>query len=668
MTEQEAIKEIILDGVRCTVTNPNGAIEFSDLVRWPQKLQFGDPSMDDNDLLSSLQVSNLSGGSGVLDWKEGTDEGRFYFGTMYGRFNSQITKPAFFTNNAAGGAEGSGNMHALGEMWSDTVNDHLIIYTAGSGVRRGLVNGASSSHGFTTAGVDEVCNTLVNGVPVGPGVSFQGQHSEEVFFIPQGNNGYATLIDSGTSLVEDTNFRFVSFTVWDNKLLGVTTGGRIYRCTDPDFGGAGPDWVEYDLTYSLSKSYRIRKIINYFDRRDEPCAFIITDRDMWQFDPDGPELFRIEQGWPSHKYHGKAATVWNSQLFIAVGMSVKRYTGGTWMNVGLDRDNGLPAEYQGHIVELVAGINGVYALVQGEQNDSIYGSKSSIHEFNGSGWQCIWTDDTAVPSSIQYHASLATTAFTVTGLMITQSGGVLTMILSTAGTDDHMYSSPMSMTDANPRAGIGSGQVFGSGMYYYLELPEFDGGMTGYTNIGNAIQFYLEEPISTGVTDALRDTFKILYKVDRGEWVEAYSTLANPGRYAISLGDLVDGTTFTEGLAFEKIQFRYEIHRAGSYNADKPMILTNFVFSFLKTMQSNDAFTIGIETKNGAADGSMGAMDFQDFLDSLTTIKRFTSLVVNGVPYRVYVSQNKGTRILGNAQAGIRQMSLVEVPETGFSV
>jgi hypothetical protein len=667
MTEREGIKEVIIDGVRCPISNPQGFVEFSDLVRWPQKLQFGDPSMDDNDLLSSLQVSNLSGGLGVYDWKEGVDEGRFYMGTCYARFNGQFTKPPYAANNAAGSIEGTGNKWVLGEMWSDSIGDFIVIYMAGSGVRRGLIDGTSVLHPLTTSGVDEVCNNLANGDPVGPGVSFQGTRSEEVFFIPQGNNGYAVLIDTGTTLVEDTAYKFVSFTVWDNKLIGVTTGGRIYRCTDPGLPGTtAPTWTLYDVTYALSKSYRIRKVINYFDRRDQPCIFILTDRDMWQFDPDGPELFRIESGWPSHKYHAKAACVWNSQLFIATGMSVKRYTGGTWMSVGLDRDNGIPTEYQGHIVELVSGINGVYALVQGDKTDATYGGKSSIFEFNGSGWQCIWSDDSAVPSSIQYRSTLATTAYTVTGMCITQSGGVLTLVFSTAGSDDHMYTMPLSMEDANPRAGIGAGQVFGDGLYYYLELPDFDGGMTGYTNIGNAIQFFLEEPYEITVGD--RDTFKVLYRHDREDWHLAKSTLAIPGRYYQGLGDPILGTSLTEGLAFEKIQFRFEIHRGATYNADKPMVMTNFVFSFLKTMQSNDAFTLGIETKNGSSDGRYSAEEFQDFLDGLTTIKRFTSLVVNGHTYRVYISQNKGTRVLGDSQAGIRQLSIVEIPETGFSV
>lgn len=671
MTERDALKEVILDGIRCSILNPDGAVNFSDLVRFQQKVLFGDPSKDDNDLLSAWQMSDHSGGSGVYELKEGTDTNRFFFGTTSTRFPGAMTKPPFVGDNSAGSIEGSGNKHVLGEMWSDSIGDFIVIYTAGSGVRRGLVNGADVTHRFTVTGVDEVCNTLANGVPVGPGCAFQGQHSEEVFFIPQGNNGYAMLIDTGTTLTEDTNYKFVSFTVWDNKLLGITTGGRLYYCTDPDFGGAGPDWTLYDVTYALSKSYRIRKLINFFDRRDEPCVYILTDRDIWQFDPDGPELFRIDFGWPSHKYHGNAACVWNGQLFVATGMSVFRYTGATWMPVGLDRDDGMPSEYHGHIVELVAGMNAIYALVQGDATDSDYGSKSSIHEFTGTGWHCIWTDDTAVPSTIQYHGTLATTATTVTGMVLTQSGistataPISTLVFSTAGTDDHVYCMALGATMANPRVEIRHGQLYGSGMYYYFETGEFDADMMGYIKIGNAVQFYLEEPRSIG-TPSKRDTFKVLYRVDRGSWVELASTFAVPGRYSYPMGDTITGTAFKQGVSFERIQFRFEIHRAGSYDADKPMMLTNVVFSFLKTVSSNDAFMLAIDTKNGSNDGTYGPIEFQDFLDGLTSIKRFTSLVVAGVPYRVYVSQNKGTRHTGDAQLGIREMSIVEIP-TGLS-
>ncbi len=681
--ENVSIHEILLDGVRCPLSGRDGAVTFSDLARFQTKILFGDPSKDDNDLLSVWQMSDGSGGSGVLDLKEGTDQGRFSMGTAYWRFPGQLTKPPYVSNNAAGGLEGSGNKIVLGEMWSADQNDYIIIYEAGGGVRRGLINGTVVSHMLNSSFPDAVANSYPFGTTaVGPGVAFQGAADKEWFFIPLGNAGYAWLTDTNddTTVNGSSIYNFTSFAVWDSKLIGVTTGGRLYYTRDPDENDDGTGvvtWTPYDVTYSLSRSYRIRKMISYYDRGDRPALFILTDRDMWQFDPDGPELFRIDFGWPSHRYHAQAACVWNGQLLVALGMAVFRYTGGTWMPIGLDRDNGLPAEYKGHIVELVAGQNSVYALVQSDVDDAVYGSKSSIHEWSGSGWQCIWNDDTDVPSDDAYRATLATTALTVTGLIVTQSGtgsgqqSIQTLVFSTAGSDDHIYTMPLSAEWANPRSGVLVGQLFGDGDYYYLETGEFDADMEQYTKIGNAIQFTIEEPNTDGVTDDERDTFRVLHRVDRGDWVEICSVTANAGRYAYPLGDLIDTTTAQyEGIPFERIQFRFEIIRAATTNIDKPMILTNFVFSFLKTVSSNDAFTVAIDCSNGAMgpSGYLTPTEFAAFIDGLTNTKRFVNFKVNNLDdvdtegYRVFVSQNKGTRYAGDAEGNIRQLSIVQIP------
>jgi hypothetical protein len=653
-----AIREVILDGVRCPLAGTDGRVQFSDLARFQPKMLFGDPSKDDNDLLSSWQIDNLAGGHGVFDMKEGTDAGRYWLGSMATRFPGQITKPPFVSFSQLSTLEGTGDKMVLGEMWSIDHLEFFVVFTAGLTVRRGWINNGLLS---TFSGFPSSAGNLTT-LPVNPGVAFQGTHNEERFFIPQGNAGYATITDSSTSVSEFSDPKFRSFTVWDNKLVGITTGGRLYKTTD------GTTWIAYDLTFALSKSYAVRDLVNFYDRRDEPTIYVITGRDVWQFDPAGPELFRIDYGWAGHPHHGLASVNWNGQLYIAVGMAVLRYTGGTWMPVGLDRDDGL-GEYQGYIVALVGGTNALYAMVQGAGADTEYGTKSSIHEYSGSGWQMIWSDDTAVPASDQHHGTLATTAATLKGMVVTQSGGEQTLVWGTGGSDDKIYTMPLNLGFANPRAGIRRGQLFGSGDYYYLETPEFDADMLGYVKINNALQYYLEEPITTGVTDDQRDTLRWLYRADRSDWEVLDERLAKEGRYvapfgtALDVGDGVpaDGATnLYTGLDWEIIQLRFEVRRAFTYHPDKPFVLTNMAMSFLKTVGSNDAFTFAIDCKNGSGDYSPA--ELAAFIDNLTTIKRFCVLQVGGFAYRVFISQNAGDRYSGDVPDNLRSLSVVEIP------
>jgi hypothetical protein len=506
-------------------------------------------------------------------------------------------------------------------------------------------------------------------VPVQKGVNFQGTAAEEYFFIPQGNNGYATITETSVAPTEYAAPKFKSFAIWDNKLIGVTTGGRLYYTLD------AATWVAYDLTFQLSESYYIRGIVNFFDRRDEPCLYIITGRDLWQFDPDGPELFRIDFGWPTHPHHGEAFCVWQGQLYIAVGMDVFRYTSGTWMAIGLARDNGLPLEYQGYIKDLIPGYNAMYAVVQAQDQGSRYGAISSIQEFTGNGWHTVWTQDTAVPAADSDHATLNQTPYTMNWATVTRSGGVYTLIFGTQGSDDKLYGGTLSTSFANPRAMIGGGLYAGDGLYYYTESGWFDADMEGYTKIANAYQITIEEPLDpTGlpVGDAYRHTIRILSRVDDGDWTLLGSTLARPGRYSFPFGNAIGiekptpghpDTTLYQGVSWEKIQFRLEILRGATSNLDKPAIITNQVFSFLKTVSSNDSFQVTVDTRMGSlGDEPMGPTELQEYIDTLTSIKRFALMKLGQYTYRVFVAQNGGTRYGSDAQQGLRSLSLVEIP------
>jgi hypothetical protein len=660
-----ALGYIELGGVICPLAGGAKDITFQDLARFQPRVLFGNPGKDDNDLLSSWQMGNFSGGHGVAIL-EATDEARFEMGTLYARFPGMITKPPFVSANSAGALEGTGNKVVLGEMWSTPTNEFYVVYMAGLGIRRGRIDGSVETHGLDGTYASAAAGTLTS-APVGKGVAFQGTHTEERFFVPQGNNGYAFITGDSTLLTgaagegdEFASPEFRAFTVYDNKLVGVTTGGRLYRTYD------GTTWTAYDLTFQLSKSYRVRNLVTFVDRQDEPCVYVITDRDIWQFDPNGPELFRIDHEWSSHPRNGYGTCVFRGALYVSVGMAVWRYTGGTWMPIGLDRDFGLPAEYQGYVSDLFSGNDALYAVVQADDGDDDYGGLSGIYEFNGSGWQTIWTQTAAVPSTDQYHAALAQTPFTMGNGIVTQSDSVQTIVFGTQGSDDHLYTMPLSLQSANPRAGVRRGQMFAAAEsnYHYLETGEFDAGMFGYTKIANAIQLYLEEPLA--ITVGTRDTVRILANRDRSTWEEVLEESGIGGRYSAPFGTVLaqdhNAQPLYSGASWERIKFRYEVY--GGSNADKPIIITNAVFNFIKTVEPNDSWQIAIDCRNGSPTNQMTAQQLMDYIDSLTSIDRFTTLKIGSRIWRVWVSQNGGTRTSGDAQMGIRNLAIVQIPTT----
>jgi hypothetical protein len=674
-----------LDGVALYLAGgppQNQSVQFSDLARFQPKILFGDPSKDDNDLLSVWQQSDFSGGNGVFDMKEGTDNQRFHFATLYGRFPNALTKPYRTRHDADVLAAPEDGVYVLGEFWSSKYSDFVTVIVGrediddlGTPAVLLYVFDKTVADGFEQvggAGVDTPTDGL-DFVPTNPGVAFQGLGTRERLFVPCGNNGYA-YIDDTNAVGNSTAQNFNAFTVWDNKLIGITTGGRIYRCTDAD--GSPPTWTAYDTTWALSKSYRIRGMVNYFDRRDEPCIYIITDRDLWQFEPDGPELFRIDNGWPGHPWHGKAHAVFNGQLFIAVGMSVKRYTGGTWMDVGLDRDDGLLAPYaNGYIKAMTAGSNALYALVQApgtNDDDPTYGGRSALFEFNGSGWQCIWTQDRAVetlPSGSNWTGtdlSVADEAATITDtILVTGSNSQQHLVWGASGEnfgDNGFHFMNLPLGPANPRQAIRAGQHYSDQRFSFFMSGRFDADMKHYTKIANQLDYELEEPIEQ-TTVTKRDTIKWWYAVDGGDWELITSHRADPGQYHVPLGEVIEGTTFREGLPFEYIQLRCDLIRpAVTYDTDKPTVISNIVLSFLKTVSSNFAFTVAVDIKNGSADGLMSPEELADWIDALPQRKKWIRFTVGDDDYKVFVSQNLGTRWTGDIQSGNRQISIIQIP------
>jgi len=655
-----------LDGVKLWLAgqNPqNLRVQFSDLARFQPKILFGDPSKDDNDLLSVLQMSDFSGGHGVFELKEGTDQQRVNFSTLTTRFPSMLARPPYVTDNPNWDATGAQTplceVFAGGFMVMAIAGGNDIYITGTSGDYSELAYPATGSRHRGT----------MSAAPVGKGVAFQGTHSigREQVYIPFGT-GYAEVDPgAGGTLTNHTSPDFMAFTVWDNKLIGIDAAGQLYWSLVGDVWTGGTDGDSYGLTYKLPLSYQIRHLITYYDRQDEAAVFIVTDRDIWQFNPDGPELFRIDFGWPAHAYSGLGAAVWNGQLFVSVGMGVMRYSNGTWMPVGLDRDYGLPLRYQGYIADLAGGYNALYALVQSLDLDPDLGGSSSVHEFTGTGWHCIWRDDPVDPDGVS--APLSMTKLLYTGAR-DASGPQQSLVWGISDTPSGIYSMSLPLTFANPRALLGVDSSFAvDGLTfetYYWESGWFDADMFGYIKIANTWQIVIDDP-----KNAFAQTKIVLeYRIERGTDYLVLGTLPRgtvPGRHTFAFGEAITSDGGTTGMPFEEIQFRVKMvgaaHSTNMFtNRDRSVIITNQLFTFLKTVRSNDALTLAVDTSNGSADGTLGPRELETWLDGLTTIRRFLPLIVGQDEYRVFVSQNTGTRSTGDLQVGTRQLSLVEVP------
>ena len=627
MTERDSYDEIILDGMALKL---RGVMPDANLATFPRRMVIGDPTKDSNPLLSAWVISDLSGGSGVYDMNESSDASRYSHGNMYTRYPGQISSGNYVTP-LTGSTDSQ--MWFLGDLnVSGTWYAIIVLYSASVPIT--IIYTLNLPTTLTSIG------TLAY-QPVGHGVVYRGTDSQDNLVIPYGANGYAYLNQS-LALTEVapsvTDPALLDATVWDDKLIGIDTAGQLWWTTDVTAG-----WTSYGATAKIPTSETPRRVIPYFDRGGDPAVFVLTELRLWQFDPDGPQIFDIDVSFPPGPYQGIAACRWSGDLYFSVGMGVHRYTGGALSAMGLDRDSGLPVEYNGHIVDLVPGYNSMYALVEKPDLSSFTfpggapTPKVSVHEWTGSGWHEVWE----LPSGNAIPLSAGISRATNGQMLI---WGVTAPIAALSG----MYAMNLPITFANPRQRItqSTGLAQTSGQ---LTTGVFDAGMQGYKKVASALDIRM-----TSLSFSGGGQFLVQYKIDDAASWSNLGYVTTTGVTSLPFGTLTDG--IYPGEVFERIQFRF------TASVTTVFLMESATLSFVKTVPPSNSWTPTIDLSAEWKGNSPETM--RQHIDDILVNRVFVPLVLRGTTYRVMVSASSGSSQTGFDESSIRQVSLLEIPQS----
>lgn len=389
---RDSYNEIILDGMPLKL---RGTMPDSNLATFQRKMVIGDYDKDSNPLLSSWVISDLSGGHGVYDMHEASDSTRYRIGDFNTRYAGQIASPDYSVSFST-----SPGIYAryLGDLF------YLNVWYAMIAIE-GVGGYASLYRRSWNPSVMQPAGTINE--PRGHSVAFRGLAADTYLVVPTGVKGYSVIRQTDLAV---TNFApsitvpaMLDVAMWDEKLIGIDLDGQLWWAINP----LGP-WTSYGSTSKLPTAEVPHRLISFFDRNGQPCIFVLTERRLWQFDPSGPQIFTVDVQFPPGPHQGLSGDKWSGDLYFSVGMGVHRYTGGALSAIGLDRDNGIPLEYNGWIVDMAAGYNSLYALVtQPDLTPYTFPAGaptpvSSLHEWSGSGWRMIWSKAgvTAAPYSM----------------------------------------------------------------------------------------------------------------------------------------------------------------------------------------------------------------------------------------------------------------------------
>lgn len=623
-------EQIILDGVPIPVLSMN----YSDLSRFESKLTIGDYSKDSDALLSTWAQSGWNGGILIDEHIEGGTDQRERWSTLWTRSPGQLTLNALAKTYSADDAE----VHR-------PVGDYDGDFWFAVGTELQTMADPGTTYTLT-------------GTPEAVGVEYDG-----LLFIPLGTLGYDYF--DGAAIVNDPSVNAISFLIWDDKIFALTDAGELVKWD-------GATWTSPAAARTIPSREVPQRLLAFFDRSGNLTPTIITNRGVWMLDLDADVLHKTRLEVPPHPDNGLASTEWRDDgLYYASGLGVYRHSAsGVITAMGLDRDDGVPMQYRGRIISMVAEHNSVIALLEGDavivaaeptpdEFDMEHGpladdlsfdassspSTSALMLWNEAGWHVLHAFRTAIEPNWLYLSLEDVDDWDYTLV---------------CGHDTGLTYIPLSKFLFGPRQLVQSQvQEFEPDGIHYT--GRFDAGMVGFRKLASHFEMTLRDP-SKGTDMAFapfEGSIVIEYITDETETWEPLGTVTGFGRSVFPFNI----TDIARGVDFNWIEFRYTMSRGATTNLTP--IVDSTVLKYIKLPLEGRTWTCSVDLEFEAY-GAYGPEQLSDFITRLTLSETFTSMKHLGNTYRVRVSQVNGAEATTFDGRKALTLSIVNVPIPGY--
>jgi len=343
---------------------------------------------------------------------------------------------------------------------------------------------------------------------------------------------------------------------WGDLLWKMNSSGVFSSSSDPD--GAAPTWAnEGDITDIASQ---IETLFFGPDADGYNQMYCATNSILKIYNDTTNKWLDTQVKLPSHPNGGKGAIYWNDAIYLSYGLGVKKYvTGstGSLSEIGLDRDGGLPSEYNGEIVKFCADSQFVmFALVDASQSTGT--GQSGLYAWDGRSLQCWWADSNNDAAMYDIIVSSTGSGYAV----YWDCGGAVYYIDLPRGIGNPKYYSPSYAT---------------SGIFI---SPWFDAGTPAMEKMIKRLRTYAKG-ITTTETVAIKYRTNKTY-TDRDTGWTTLETLNTTGENGENVEVFASGV----GEEFGTIQFRLDFAR-GSTATLSPDILSVVLSYKLQTASTN---------------------------------------------------------------------------------
>ena len=513
-----------------------GDVKIKNAAQLAEKQVFGDFSKESDQVLSSWIIADQRGGIGVLEIDEKIHGDRVWFSTSHISTNGHMTLPNLITDATnPGGADLQIVIEYQNTLYA-VFGDKLYRRIEGS-------NTWSASLGTL---VEAPTDAIV--------------HKSKIYFAcgTDFNRYDGTNLVTGASLNAAQPSRF--FVEWVDRLYNLDNDGQMDYSSNEGVG-----WTADALSSKPSGSFT--SLFKYHDGASPKKVVIYLGTKEGLLEHDNGNTTWIDTGLPLpfHEHACKGSVWWRESAWIPSGMLIYKFDigsdGPTIMPIGLDRDDGVPPAYSGHITKLLAGHNYLYALIDAtdEGTRDLYGGDgdtgtgnailipatgfSWVARYDGHGWSIV-------------HVGTSSETPILAGTLATANDAYRIWF----GVDNTIKYADLSVSLENPTA-VSTSKFAASSENI---TGWFDNNESTATKLGIELN-----GLFSSMTD---DEYIMIYyglDYDEDTWTLLTNTDFPLGKITTSgQADFVFGN-YDEGIAFKSIRFKEELIR-GSTNTLAP--------------------------------------------------------------------------------------------------
>lgn len=538
--------EVMLYGQRFPIS---GTIRRTAVTPFAPKFVIGDYTRDDQIIASSWILSTFAGGLGVQHATLPRDADRFRMSTLESRYRELTLGAKVYVAGSLTGA--AKLMMEYAEQLYVVIDSNVYRWSE-------------------TEGEFDYIKTL-SGTPTAHAV-YQG----ELFILTtEGLYRYSSITNVWKNYVTGYKPSGYALAEWDGKLFRLGLDNKMYWTIDPDQNNDGnsvyvansptPETNDWEVSgiLHLPPGY-CRQLIVYFDLTGEPALHAITRGGVYGYDFAAHKFYETPLTYPVTDKAGYGAMVFRGELFVIAGKMGYKYNGSTIQVISPSKDEGLPSELQGNILQLVPGHAFYYAVM--EQVTTIQNQPTQGPFFDPSNP----LDPHVMDEAVSYGAVLASPGMAWHMVFNERVGPTMgaSLVASIEGTfrlwissEEGIYYVPLDTGLHNPLQNpLATFKDFG-----YLE--------TGWADLGWTEVRKLALEVSVVAEASPTEPINIYAGWDDDEGWELVATVTSSGHHQFNIGGIA-------GKVFRNVRFRIEMFSTESDR--RTPILRQMVFAFMR--------------------------------------------------------------------------------------